>query len=61
MALVRSLSRAAIGGTSVTLGSGAFVDPAGRAVKAAAMGVPRPELAVTLNGGGMVVAASPWP
>ncbi len=55
MALVRSVSRAAVGGSFVTLGWDAFLDPAGRSLKAAALGVPHPELAVTLNGGGMVV------
>lgn len=56
MAVIRSMTRAAVGTTFVTLGWDAFLEPGGRAVKAAALGVPRPELATSLNGGVMVVA-----
>jgi len=56
MAVIRSLSRAAVGASFVTLGWDAFLDPGARATKAAALGVPRPELAASLNGGAMVVA-----
>ena len=56
MPLVRSISRAAIGASFVTLGWDAFLEPGGRAGKAAALGVPEPDLAVSLNGGAMVVA-----
>lgn len=56
MALVRSLGRAALGASFVTLGWDPFLEPGGRTVKAAALGVPRPDLAVSLNGAGMVVA-----
>jgi uncharacterized membrane protein YphA (DoxX/SURF4 family) len=44
-----------MGTTFVALGWDAFLDPGGRPAKAAALGVPRPELAVVLNGGAMVV------
>lgn len=53
---VRALSRAAVGGVFVTMGWDAFLEPGGRALKAAALGIPQPELAVVLNGGAMVVA-----
>jgi uncharacterized membrane protein YphA (DoxX/SURF4 family) len=56
MALVRSLGRAAVGASFVTLGWDPFLEPGPRTVKAAALGVRRPELAVTLHGAGMVVA-----
>ena len=52
----RSLARAGTGGCFVVLGWDAYLEPGGRAVKAAALGLPRPEVAVTLNGGAMVVA-----
>jgi putative oxidoreductase len=53
---LRSLARAAVGSTFVILGWDAYLEAGPRAVKAAALGVPKPELAVTLNGGAMVVA-----
>ena len=56
MAFVRSLSRAAVAGAFITSGWDAFLDPGHRTVKAAALGVPQPELATVLNGGAMVVA-----
>lgn len=56
MAALRSLSRAAVATSFVTLGWDAFLDPGARAAKAAALGVPRPETAASLNGGAMVVA-----
>lgn len=56
MALIRVLSRGAVAGTFVSLGWEAFLEPGGRAAKAAALGVPRPELTTSLNGGAMVVA-----
>jgi uncharacterized membrane protein YphA (DoxX/SURF4 family) len=54
--LLRRLSRAAVAGTFVSLGWDAYLNPSPRAPKAAVLGVPSPELAVTLNGGAMVVA-----
>ena len=54
--LLRPLSRAAVAGTFVALGWDAFLEPGGRPAKAAAFGVPNPELATVLNGGAMVVA-----
>jgi uncharacterized membrane protein YphA (DoxX/SURF4 family) len=56
MPLLRSLTRAGLGASFLTLGWDAFLAPDGRTAKAAAIGVPQPELAVTLNGGAMVVA-----
>jgi len=56
MPVVRSLGRAAVGASFVTLGWDPFLEPGPRTVKAAALGIPRPELAVSLNGAGMVVA-----
>ncbi len=56
MTFVRSLSRAAVAGAFITSGWDAFLDPGHRTVKAAALGVPEPELATVLNGGAMVVA-----
>ena len=56
MAFVRSLSRAAVAEAFVTSGWDAFLEPGHRTVKAAALGVPEPELATVLNGGAMVVA-----
>ena len=56
MAFLRSLSRAAVAGAFVTSGWDAFLDPGHRTVKAAALGVPEPELATVVNGGAMVVA-----
>ncbi len=56
MAFVRSVSRAAVAGAFITSGWDAFLDPGHRTVKAAALGVPQPELATVLNGGAMVVA-----
>jgi putative oxidoreductase len=56
MPLVRPFGRAALGATFVSLGWDPFLEPGGRTVKAAALGIPRPELAVRLNGAGMVVA-----
>ncbi len=56
MAFLRSLSRAAVAGAFVISGWDAFLDPGHRTVKAAALGVPQPELATVLNGGAMVVA-----
>jgi putative oxidoreductase len=53
---LRFLARAALGGSFVVLGWDAYLEAGPRAVKAAALGVPKPELAVTLNGGAMVVA-----
>ena len=58
MPLLRSLTRAGLGASFVTLGWDAFLNPGGRTLKAAAMGVPQPDLAVTLNGGAMVVAGA---
>ena len=56
MSFVHSLSRAAVAGAFITSGWDAFLDPEHRTVKAAALGVPQPELATMLNGGAMVVA-----
>ena len=56
VAFLRSLSRAAVAGAFVTSGWDAFLDPGHRTVKAAALGVPEPELATVANGGAMVVA-----
>jgi putative oxidoreductase len=56
MPIIRSLTRVAVAVPFVNLGWDAFLDPGGRPVKAAALGVPHPELAVVLNGGAMVVA-----
>lgn len=53
---LRFLARAAVGGSFVVMGWGPYLDAGPRAVKAAALGLPQPELAVTLNGGAMVVA-----
>ncbi|MDQ3896064.1 MAG: DoxX family protein [Actinomycetota bacterium] len=56
MAVIRSVSRAAVAGAFVASGWDAFLDPGHRTTKAAAIGVPQPELATVLNGGAMVVA-----
>ena len=56
VAFLRSLSCAAVAGAFVTSGWDAFLDPGHRTLKAAALGVPEPELATVLNGGAMVVA-----
>lgn len=53
---VRALARAGVGAAFVTLGWDAYLEPGPRPVRAAALGVPQPELAVVLNGGAMVVA-----
>lgn len=53
---LRAVAHAAMGGSFVVLGWDAYLDPGPRAAKAAALGMPRPDLAVTLNGGAMVVA-----
>jgi putative oxidoreductase len=53
---LRSLARAAVGTSFVILGWDPYLEAGPRAVKAAALGLPKPELAVTLNGGAMVVA-----
>jgi putative oxidoreductase len=53
---LRSLTRIAVAAPFVNLGWDAFLEPGGRPAKAAALGVPHPELAVVLNGGAMVVA-----
>jgi putative oxidoreductase len=58
MPLLRSLTRAGLGASFLILGWDAFLAPDGRTAKAAAIGVPRPDLAVTLNGGAMVVAGA---
>jgi uncharacterized membrane protein YphA (DoxX/SURF4 family) len=56
MPLLRSLARAGLGASFVTLGWDALLAPDGRTAKAAAIGVPQPDVAVMLNGGAMVVA-----
>jgi putative oxidoreductase len=56
MGLIRTLTRAAVAGPFVSLGWDAFLEPGDRPVKVAALGVPHPDLAVTLNGAGMVLA-----
>jgi putative oxidoreductase len=56
MDMIRSLTRVAVAAPFVSLGWDAFLDPGGRPVKAAELGVPHPELAVIANGGAMVVA-----
>ena len=56
MSLIRTLTRAAVAGPLVSLGWDALLEPGDRPVKVAALGVPHPDLAVTLNGAGMVVA-----
>ena len=58
MPLLRSLTRAGLGASFLTLGWDAFLAPGGRTARAAAMGVPEPEVAVVLNGGAMVVAGT---
>lgn len=58
---VRFLGRVALGGAFVALGWDPFLEPGARPARAAALGLPHPELAVTLNGGAMVVAGSAWP
>jgi putative oxidoreductase len=54
--VIRSLSRVAVAAPFVALGWDAFLEPGGRPLKAAALGVPHPELAVVANGGAMVMA-----
>jgi putative oxidoreductase len=58
MPLLRSLTRAGLGASFVAMGWDALLAPDGRTAKAAAIGVPQPETAVTLNGGAMVVAGA---
>lgn len=53
---VRALARAGVGAAFVTMGWDPYLEPGARPAKAAALGVPQPEMAVRLNGGAMVVA-----
>lgn len=66
MQLVRRLGQLGLGAMFIKLGSDAAREPGARPEKAAAIGVPQPELAVRANGtimtvAGWMLATDRWP
>lgn len=56
--MMRSLSQVLLAGIFIKGGADAFLEPGGRAGKAAVAGLPNPKVAVELNGAAMVVGGT---